>query len=225
MRIMKRPARRCARLRCRSCAARRHAGAQAPHAGAAAGAASARRQPGATRRTGGGQRPRRRPGDDAHVDRLARWRRRFPRSTRRRGGQCRRRCRGATCPTAPQSFVLIVHDLDAAIGNWHRRPAALDGVEHSRRPRRACPRACRRGRSCRTARGRSAPAARTIAGPPPRQPVPRITTSSSCTRSTRTINVAAVGESPAATRAAVMAAMAGHIRGKGVYTGLYKRGQ
>ena len=39
------------------------------------------------------------------------------------------------------------------------------------------------------------------------------------------INVAPVGESPAATRAAVMAAMAGHIRGKAVYTGLYKRGQ
>ena len=40
-----------------------------------------------------------------------------------------------------------------------------------------------------------------------------------------TIDVAPVGESPAATRAAVMTAMAGHVRGKAVYTGLYKRGQ
>jgi Raf kinase inhibitor-like YbhB/YbcL family protein len=39
------------------------------------------------------------------------------------------------------------------------------------------------------------------------------------------IDVAPAGESPAATRAAVMAAMAGHVRGKGVYTGLYKRGR
>ena len=37
------------------------------------------------------------------------------------------------------------------------------------------------------------------------------------------IDVAAVGASPAQTRAAVMAAMAGHVRAKGVFTGLYKR--
>lgn len=37
------------------------------------------------------------------------------------------------------------------------------------------------------------------------------------------VNVAAIGMSPAETRAAVMAAMTGHIRGKGVYTGLFKR--
>lgn len=37
------------------------------------------------------------------------------------------------------------------------------------------------------------------------------------------IDVPAVGQSPAATRAAVMAAMAGHVRGKGVLTGRYRR--
>jgi Raf kinase inhibitor-like YbhB/YbcL family protein len=37
------------------------------------------------------------------------------------------------------------------------------------------------------------------------------------------VNVAATGMSPAETRAAVMAAMNGHIRGKAVYTGLFKR--
>ena len=37
------------------------------------------------------------------------------------------------------------------------------------------------------------------------------------------ITVPAVGQSPAATRDAVMAAMAGRVRGKGVYVGLFKR--
>lgn len=37
------------------------------------------------------------------------------------------------------------------------------------------------------------------------------------------LDVPAVGASPPATRAAVAAAMAGHIRGKAVYTGLFKR--
>jgi len=37
------------------------------------------------------------------------------------------------------------------------------------------------------------------------------------------IDVPAVGQSPSQTRAAVMAAMAGHVRAKGVYTGLFKR--
>jgi len=37
------------------------------------------------------------------------------------------------------------------------------------------------------------------------------------------INIAAVGASPPATRAAVMAAIATHVRGKGVLVGLYRR--
>jgi hypothetical protein len=37
------------------------------------------------------------------------------------------------------------------------------------------------------------------------------------------LDVPAVGAQPPATRAAVVAAMAGHIRGKAVYTGLFKR--
>jgi Raf kinase inhibitor-like YbhB/YbcL family protein len=37
------------------------------------------------------------------------------------------------------------------------------------------------------------------------------------------IDVPAVGQSPSATRAAVVAAMHGHIRGKGVLVGLFKR--
>ena len=38
-----------------------------------------------------------------------------------------------------------------------------------------------------------------------------------------TINVPAVGQSPTATRDAVLQAMAGHVRGKGVYVGLFHR--
>lgn len=37
------------------------------------------------------------------------------------------------------------------------------------------------------------------------------------------IDIPAVGQSPSATRAAVLTAMQGHIRGKGVLVGLYKR--
>jgi Raf kinase inhibitor-like YbhB/YbcL family protein len=37
------------------------------------------------------------------------------------------------------------------------------------------------------------------------------------------LDVPAVGQSPAQTRAAVMAAMAGHVRGKGVLVGTFKR--
>jgi Raf kinase inhibitor-like YbhB/YbcL family protein len=39
-----------------------------------------------------------------------------------------------------------------------------------------------------------------------------------------TADVPAVGASPPLTRAAVLAAMAGHVRGKAVYVGLFKRG-
>ena len=37
------------------------------------------------------------------------------------------------------------------------------------------------------------------------------------------VDVPAVGQSPSATRAAVTAAMAGHVRGKGVLVGTYRR--
>jgi phosphatidylethanolamine-binding protein (PEBP) family uncharacterized protein len=37
------------------------------------------------------------------------------------------------------------------------------------------------------------------------------------------LEVPAVGAAPPQTRAAVIAAMAGHVRGKGVYTGTYRR--
>jgi Raf kinase inhibitor-like YbhB/YbcL family protein len=39
------------------------------------------------------------------------------------------------------------------------------------------------------------------------------------------LDVPAVGVSPAQTRAAVLAAMAGHVRGKAVYSGMFKRPQ
>jgi len=39
------------------------------------------------------------------------------------------------------------------------------------------------------------------------------------------LDVPAVGAAPPQTRAAVISAMAGHVRGKGVYTGTYRRRQ
>jgi hypothetical protein len=48
---------------------------------------------------------------------------------------------------------------------------------------------------------------------------------SSCRASTGANIGARGGDTPPATRAAVVAAMAGHVRGKGVYTGLFKRTQ
>ena len=39
------------------------------------------------------------------------------------------------------------------------------------------------------------------------------------------LDVPAVGASPPQTRAAVVAAMAGHVRGKAVYSGTFKRSQ
>ena len=39
------------------------------------------------------------------------------------------------------------------------------------------------------------------------------------------LDVPAVGASPPQTRAAVLAAMAGHVRGKAAYVGLFKRTQ
>ena len=71
----------------------------------------------------------------------------------------------------------------------HRRPAALDGVEHSRHRDGPARRGAAGARRVRTAAVRSAPAGRTIADRPPRRAVPRITTSSSCMRSTPPVNV------------------------------------
>ncbi len=118
-----------------------------------------------------------------------------------------------------------------------RRPAALARVEHLRHRhgacRPACPPATRPSRRAapgpaprppdrRPAADRAPPAPAT-AGRRRRRPARCTTTSSSCTRSTSGSTCRRWGSRPRSTRAAVMAAMAGHVRGKGVLTGRYRR--
>ena len=87
-------------------------------------------------------------------------------------------------PDNTQSFVLMVHDVDAAVGN------GTDDVLHWMlwnipAATRSLPEGVPRGRSSPTAHDRSARAARTIADPARRPRARRTTTSSSCMRSTR----------------------------------------
>jgi Raf kinase inhibitor-like YbhB/YbcL family protein len=125
-------------------------------------------------------------------------------------------------PDGVQSFVLIARDTDAAIGG------GTDDVLHwmlwnipgsSRSLAEAIPQGNQLPDGTRQIsasgpyyRGPGAPASG-----PPHHYVFEIYALDS------TLDVPAVGATPAQTRAAVMAAMAGKIRGKAVYTGLYKR--
>lgn len=125
-------------------------------------------------------------------------------------------------PDSTRSFVLIVRDLDAAIGDGtedllHWMVWNIPGSATS------LPEGISQG----------APAAAglrqiSVSGPYYRGPAapssgPAHHYAFELYALDATINVAAVGLSPPATRAAVMAAMATHIRGKGVLVGLYRR--
>jgi Raf kinase inhibitor-like YbhB/YbcL family protein len=125
-------------------------------------------------------------------------------------------------PGAPASYVLIVHDLDAPVGN------GLDDALHwlvwnIPGTTRALPEGVPQGATLPDGsrqismtgpnyRGPGAPASG-----PPHHYVFEIYALDA------TIDVPAVGASPAQTRAAVTAAMAGRVRGKGVYVGTFKR--
>ena len=128
----------------------------------------------------------------------------------------------STVPDGIMSFVLIARDLDAITGN------GTDDVLHwmlwnipgaSRSVPEAVPQAAQlpdRTRQMSVSgpyyRGPGAPAA---------GPVHHYTFELYALDTP--IDVPAVGQSPAQTRAAVMAAMAGHVRGKATYIGLFKR--
>ena len=125
-------------------------------------------------------------------------------------------------PDGVMSFVLIVHDLDAAIGD------GTDDILHwmlwnipaaSRSLPEAIPQATQLPDGSRQIsasgpyyRGPGAPAA----GPPHHYVFELYALDTM-------LDVPAVGQSPPLTRAAVSTAMAGHVRGKAVYTGLFKR--
>jgi Raf kinase inhibitor-like YbhB/YbcL family protein len=125
-------------------------------------------------------------------------------------------------PDGTQSFVLIVRDLDAAVG------AGTDDVLHwmlwnipgtARSLAEAIPQGSQLPDGTRQIsvsgpyyRGPGAPAS----GPPHHYTFELYAVDGP-------INVPAVGQPPAQTRTAVLAAMTGRVRGKGVYVGLFKR--
>jgi Raf kinase inhibitor-like YbhB/YbcL family protein len=128
-------------------------------------------------------------------------------------------------PDGTQSFVLIAHDLDAAIGNgtdvilhwmlWNI-PAATRSLPEGVPQGSQLPDGTRQiSASGPYYRGPGAPAS----GPAHHYVFELFALD------TTIDNVQPIGQSPPATRAAVVAAMAGHVRGKGVYTGLFKRTQ
>jgi Raf kinase inhibitor-like YbhB/YbcL family protein len=125
-------------------------------------------------------------------------------------------------PDSAVSFVLVVHDLDAATGSglddllhwlvWNIPGAARSLAEGV--PQGAT----------------LADGSRQISATGPNYRGPAAAASGPAHHYVfelyaldATIDVPAVGASPAQTRAAVVAAMAGHVRGKGVYSGLFQR--
>lgn len=125
-------------------------------------------------------------------------------------------------PDSTQSFVLIVHDADAAIGDGtddllHWMVWNIPGTTTSLAA--GIPQGAPPGMILRQISG---------TGPYYRGPAAPATGSAhhyvfELYALDVSLNMPAVGASPPATRAAVMAAMATHIRGKGVLVGLYRR--
>jgi Raf kinase inhibitor-like YbhB/YbcL family protein len=125
-------------------------------------------------------------------------------------------------PTGTVSFTLIVHDPDAATGpgtddtlHWMlwNLPATVTAL-HERAPSMSqLPDGTRQiSATGPFYRGPGAAAA----GPPHHYVFELYALDAM-------LDVPAVGASPAQTRAAVLTAMAGHVRGKAVYLGLFKR--
>jgi Raf kinase inhibitor-like YbhB/YbcL family protein len=125
-------------------------------------------------------------------------------------------------PEGTASYVLIVHDVDTAVGNgtddmlhwlvWDIPPATTSLPEHV--PQGAqLPDGSRQISATSPAyRGPGAPAS----GPAHHYVFELFALDTM-------VEVPAVGASPPQTRAAVVAAMAGHVRAKAAYVGLFKR--
>jgi Raf kinase inhibitor-like YbhB/YbcL family protein len=125
-------------------------------------------------------------------------------------------------PPNVSSFVLIVHDADAAIGNglddithwmlWNI-PAATTSLPEHLPSMAQMPDGTRQiGATAPHYRGPGAAAA----GPPHHYVFELYALDA-------LVDVPAVGQTPAQARAAVVAAMAGHVRGKAVFVGLFRR--
>jgi Raf kinase inhibitor-like YbhB/YbcL family protein len=127
-------------------------------------------------------------------------------------------------PDGVASFVLIAHDVDAAIGNgaddilhwllWNI-PAAARSLDEGAPPKSELPDGTRQiSASGPYYRGPGAAAA----GPAHHYVFELFALDAA-------LDVPAVGAPPPQTRAAVVNAMAGHVRGKAAYVGLFKRGR
>ena len=125
-------------------------------------------------------------------------------------------------PDSTVSFVLIVHDANAAIGNgtddllhwlvWNIPGAATTIAEGVQQGPQLADGSRQISATGPNYRGPAAPAT----GPPHHYLFELYALDVM-------VDVAPVGATPAATRAAVVAAMAGHVRGKAVTVGLFRR--
>ncbi|HZR25829.1 MAG TPA: YbhB/YbcL family Raf kinase inhibitor-like protein [Vicinamibacterales bacterium] len=127
----------------------------------------------------------------------------------------------ANAPDGVTSFVLLVHDPDAAVGNGtddtlHWLVWNIPGTQTS------LPANATRSLSADVRQiSATSPFYR---GPGASGPQPAHHYVFELFALDTTIDVPAVGASPPQTRAAVVAAMAGHVRAKASYVGLFKRG-
>jgi Raf kinase inhibitor-like YbhB/YbcL family protein len=125
-------------------------------------------------------------------------------------------------PEGTASFVLIAHDIDAATGNglddtlhwlvWNI-PGTATGLPENVPKTAQLPDGSRQISA--TAPGYRGPGA-AAAGPAHHYVFELYALDT-------VLDVPAVGQTPALTRAAVLAAMAGHVRGKAAYVGLFRR--
>lgn len=125
-------------------------------------------------------------------------------------------------PDSTRSFVLIVHDLDAAIGDGtddllHWMVWNIPGSA------RALPEGMPQGAMLEGGMRQISASGPYYRGPAAASTGPIHHYVFELYALDAPITVAPTGMSPAATRAAVMAAMAGRVRGKGVLVGRYRR--
>jgi Raf kinase inhibitor-like YbhB/YbcL family protein len=125
-------------------------------------------------------------------------------------------------PDSTRSFVLVVHDLDAAIGDGtddllHWMVWNIPGTA------RALPEGVPSGALLESGLRQISASGPYYRGPAAASTGPVHHYVFEFYALDVPITIAPTGMSPAATRAAVVAAMAGHVRGKGVLVGRYRR--
>jgi len=139
------------------------------------------------------------------------------------GGQISPALSWSNVPDGIVSFVLIVHDADAAMGN------GTDDVLHWMLwnipgTARGLPEGVAQGTQLADGSRQISATGPFYRGPGAAAAGPAHHYTFEIFALDTTLDVPAVGASPPQTRAAVVAAMAGHVRGKGVTVGLFKRG-